>query len=275
MVAARLAVGEVSPMTLTLFRWVLCFGALWIFSRKEIKAHWHTLVPRWRYVALMGSIGLTAYGGLLYVAAGHTSGVNLSIIQGSIPVFVIAGGFIFLRVRTSPGALAGVALTIVGIVWMATRGELLALAGITLNIGDLYVLGAALCYASYALALPRRPKVPAIVFFAALCAVGALSSGTLFAIEAWRGETYMPTLFGLAILAFVGIFPSFVAQLFFMRGVALIGPGRAGLFINLVPVFGALLSVLILGEQFETFHAVALVCVLGGIYLAERGRSTT
>lgn len=132
----------------------------------------------------MGTIGLTAYGGLLYIAASHTSGVNLSIIQGSIPVFVIAGGFIFLKVRTSAGALAGVALTI------------------------------------------------------------------------------------------VGIFPSFVAQLFVLRGVALIGPGRAGLFINLVPVFGALLSVLIPGEQFETFHAVALVCVLGGIYLAERGRNT-
>lgn len=261
-------------MTLTFFRWVLCFGALWIFSRDEIRTHWSTVVPRWRYVALMGSIGLTAYGGLLYVAASHTSGVNLSIIQGSIPVFVIAGGFIFMNVRTSPGALAGVALTILGIVWMATRGELLALAEVTLNIGDLYVLGAALCYAGYALGLPRRPAVPAIVFFAALCAVGAMSSGVLFAIEAWRGETFLPTLAGLLILAFVGIFPSFVAQLFFMRGVALIGPGRAGLFINLVPVFGALLSVLVLGEPFETFHAVALLCVLGGIYLAERGRKT-
>ena len=273
MVAARLAVGEVSPMTLTFFRWVLCFCALWLFARRDISAHWRTLVPRWRYLALMGSIGLTAFGGLLYVAASHTSGVNLSIIQGAIPIFVIAGGFLFLRVRSSVGAMAGVALTLLGIVWIATRGQPLMLADMTFNVGDLYVLAASLCYAGYALGLPRRPQVPAIVFFAALCLVGAFSSVGLFVIEAWRGEGFMPSLTGLAILAFVGIFPSFVAQLFFMRGVALIGPGRAGLFINLVPVFGAVLSVLILGEPFETFHAVALACVLGGIYLAERGRS--
>lgn len=259
-------------MTLTLFRWVLCFMALWLFARRDIAAHLPSLLPRWRYLLVMGSIGLTAFGGLLYIAASHTSGLNLSIIQGAIPVFVMAGGFLFLRVRVGMAAVAGVALTLVGIVWIATQGDPLAIADMTFNVGDLYVVAAALCYAGYALGLPRRPDVPAIVFFAALCLVGAASSVGLFAIEAWRGESFVPTFAGLGILAFIGIFPSFVAQLFFMRGVALIGPGRAGLFINLVPVFGAILSVAVLGEPFERFHAIALACVLGGIYLAERGR---
>jgi drug/metabolite transporter (DMT)-like permease len=71
----------------------------------------------------------------------------------------------------------------------------------------------------------------------------------------------------------VAFFPSLLAQIFFLRGVELIGPGRAGLFVNLVPVFGALLAVAILGEPFRLFHALALGLVLGGIYLAEWGRN--
>ncbi|MCC7346493.1 MAG: DMT family transporter, partial [Variibacter sp.] len=76
---------------------------------------------------------------------------------------------------------------------------------------------------------------------------------------------------GWAALVFVGLFPSLIAQRAYMRGVELIGPGRAGLFVNLVPVFGSFLSVAVLGEAFGAHHALGLALVLGGILLAERG----
>jgi drug/metabolite transporter (DMT)-like permease len=134
------------------------------------------------------------------------------------------------------------------------------------------MLIACLFYAGYTLSLRQRPKVPGLVFFAALAAVAFLISVPLLAAEIMTGHGYWPTGKGWLILVYVAVGPSFLAQLFFMRGVELIGPGRAGVFVNLVPVFASLLAVLILSEPFAWYHAVALALVLGGIALAEKGK---
>jgi drug/metabolite transporter (DMT)-like permease len=104
----------------------------------------------------------------------------------------------------------------------------------------------------------------------AVTASGFLTSLPFAVIEAWTNHSMVPTPTGWAVLAFAGLFPSLIAQVSYVRGVELIGANRAGLFINLVPIFGTLLSIVLLGEAFQAYHAVALVMVLGGIYLAER-----
>jgi drug/metabolite transporter (DMT)-like permease len=112
--------------------------------------------------------------------------------------------------------------------------------------------------------------VSGFVFFTAMAVVAFVTSLPLLLAEIAAGAVRWPTPRGWAVLLYVGLFPSLLAQIFFMRGVELIGPGRAGLFVNLVPVFGALLAVAILGEPFALYHAAGLVLVLGGIALAER-----
>ena len=94
----------------------------------------------------------------------------------------------------------------------------------------------------------------------------------LLAIEAWTGNALWPTEIGWAVLIYAALFPSFVSQISFMHGVQLIGAGRAGIFINLVPVFGSILAVALLNEPFKLYHLGALALVLGGIALAERGK---
>ena len=84
----------------------------------------------------------------------------------------------------------------------------------------------------------------------------------------------MPTLQGLLVTAWIAIFPSFLAQVFYLRGIDLIGPGRAGVFVNLVPVFSAILAVALIDEPFAAYHAVALVLVIGGIWLAQQAGGT-
>ena len=105
-----------------------------------------------------------------------------------------------------------------------------------------------------------------------LACVALISSFPLLAFEIITGEVQWPTAQGWVVVALVALLPSFIAQIFFIQGVGLIGPGRAGLFINLVPVFSAVLAVLILNENFQWFHGMALVLVLGGIAVAELGK---
>ena len=269
-VASRLAAGHISPMALTALRWVGVVALLAPFMTRPIRAAAPVLLPIWRRILVMGGLGFTAFNALMYAAAYHTTAVNIAIFQGAVPVFVLIGGLVAFGTRIGLLQALGTALTLVGVGAIAARGDLQVLASFSFLIGDVFMLIACASYAVYTLALRDRPKVSGLVFFSVLALAALAISLPLLAWEIAAGEVIWPDLRGFAILLYVTLFPSLLSQIFFMRGVELIGPSRAGLFVNLVPVFGAILGVAILGEPFRWYHAVGLVLVLGGIWLAER-----
>lgn len=271
-VAGRAIAGEMSPMAVVTLRWLAVCVVLAFVLGRDLAANAAILRLHWRRIALMGLFGFTGFNALFYIAAYHTTAVNLTLMQAAIPAFVLAGSALFFRTRVGPVQLAGMGLTLGGVCLVATRGDLAHILALSFNIGDLLILVACLFYAGYTLALRHRPPVPALVFFAAMAGVAFLSSLPLLAAEAVAGQLYWPSLKGWLILAYVSLAPSLLAQVFFIRSVELIGPARAGIFTNLVPVFGAFLAVVILGEEFHLYHAMALGLALGGIALSERAK---
>lgn len=269
-VASRLAVGHISPMALTSLRWVGVCAVLPLLLRRDLAIHWPVIRANWRMITAMGALGFTVFNGLMYVAAHSTSAINIGILQGAIPVFVLAGALLFFGTRITAMQYVGVAVTLIGVAVTAARGDLAVLTHFAFAQGDLFMLLACLLYAGYTVALRRRPALPGMVFFTALAIVACIFSFGLLAVEYSRGLTIWPDRQGWLVTLYVTLFPSIAAQLCFMRGVDLIGPGRAGVFANLVPIFAAILAVLILGEPFGLYHAMALGLVLGGIGLAER-----
>lgn len=269
-VAARLAVGQVSPMMLTTARWSVACLALWLVARRQVAAHWPVLRPRWRYLALMGACGYTAFNALFYTAAHRTTAVNLTIIQGVIPVLVLLGSALFFRLKVSRLQMAGVAITLAGVAMVAARGQWAVLWALDFNVGDVGILIASVLYAGYTLGLRDRPAVPPLVFFAAIAGAAALASLPLLAGEVLAGQFFWPSALGWAVIVYVGLLPSFVSQITFMRAVEVIGPARASVFLNLNPVFGPLMAVLLLSEPLHWYHMAALAMVLGGIWVAER-----
>ena len=269
-VASRAAVGNISPMTLVLFRWVAVFVVLAVLLRDDLRRERALLEQhRWR-IFIMALAGFTGFTVFFYLAGHYTTAVNITLLQSSIPPMVLAGAAIFKGVRPTPMQLAGMGVTLIGVLVIATRGDLFRIGDLAFNAGDLMLLAGCALYAAYTLALRDRPQMPALVFFTALAAAACLSSLPAFAIEFALGKSYWPTPTGWLILLFVALGPSLTSQVFFMRGVEMIGPGRAGLFSNLVPMFGALFAVLLLGEEFHIYHAVALALGLGGVWLSER-----
>jgi drug/metabolite transporter (DMT)-like permease len=267
----RLAVGEVSPMALVTLRWLGALGLLVAFAHTQVRRHWPAIRQRLAFVSAMGAIGFTAFNALYYVAAHSTTAINIGIIQGAVPVFVLAGAIAVDRTPVAGVQFAGVLVTLLGVAIVACGGDFARLAMLRLDSGDLLMIVACALYAGYTLALRRRPPVPALALFTVMAGAAFLVSLPLALTEAALGRFQWPTPFGWAILALVTLFPSFLAQIFFIQGVALIGPSRAGIFINLVPVFASILAVLVLDEPFAPFHGVALCLVLGGIWLSERG----
>lgn len=271
-VAGRLAVDEIPPLTLVCLRWVGVVVLLALFARREIAQAAPALLAAWRYTLAMGALGFTAFNALFYAAAHYTGAVNLTFFQGAMPALVMLGARVIYGDRVGPLQALGLVLAVVGVGLVASQGSLERLLALDLNLGDAFMLVADLLYAGYTLGLRRRPNVGDIGLFAGLAAGAFVTSLPLVAYEAWRGEAFLPSAYGWLVLAYIALFPSLLAQLAFMRGVALLGPARAGPFVNLVPIFGALLAVTVLGEPFHLYHGVALALVLGGIALAEAGR---
>lgn len=274
-IAGQLARGEITPLQLVLLRWVGVLLILWPIYGQQVVRTWPVVRPRiWRVVA-MGTLGFTVFNILFYWASLKTTAVNIGILQGAVPVFVMLGAFLHHGTRVTLVQALGVGITLIGVVLVATQGSPLAVLKMEINNGDLLMLIACALYASYAVLLVGRPEIPGTAFFTLLATVSALTAVPPAIAEALIVENYSwPSLEGWLIVVYVAVFPSCISQLFFMRGVDLIGPGRAGVYTNLVPVFAAAMAVGLLGQAFHAYHAVALVAVIGGIALAQRVPST-
>ena len=218
----------------------------------------------------MGAVGITLFNALFYIAGHYTSAINLGIAQGWISVFVLAGAYFVYGSPLNLTQIVGLSMALAGLVVVATAGEPAKLLQLRVNAGDLMMLVGCAASAGYTLGLQSRPKVSSLGFFTAMTFVAALTSLPLLAIEVTLGMLQWPTPKGWFILLFIAFGPSLLAQVFFIRGVAELGAGRAGMFVNLVPVFASLLAVVVIGEHFTTHQVVALFLVAGGILVAEQ-----
>jgi len=274
-VAGKLAVGHLSPMLLTTARWTAACAILWLLGRRRLAADAAKVRASLPLLAGLGLIGFTIFNVALYAALVHTTAINVSIEQGGIPMLIFLLNFLFFRVRVTALQIVGLLMSIAGIVLTASHGDPARLIELQVNAGDALMLVAILAYAVYTVMLRHRPAIHWQSFMIVLTATGALTSLPFTLAEVALDAVIWPDARGWAILAYVVAFPSVVAQIFYVRGVELIGANRAGLFINLVPIFGTLVSVLVLDEAFHSYHAVALALVLGGIWLAERGKGVS
>lgn len=272
-VAARIAPGEISPIFLGGSRWIVACAIMLPMVWQPMIKQREVIARHWLFILLAAGAGFTLYSVLFFEAGSRTTGVNIAMLCAVVPVFTIVFAWIFLRMKAGAGILAALVVTVAGALMVATRGDLAVLRNFAFNAGDIMMICASLLHAGYTVSLRNRPSLPPLVFFAVMCAVALATSIPFVLAEAVAGHFIMPSWKGLVIVLYVGVFPTLLAQLFYMRGVELIGPQRTGLFYNFVPVTGALMSVALLGEPFAWYHAAGFVLVLSGILLAERWRA--
>ncbi|MBT1157694.1 DMT family transporter [Aminobacter anthyllidis] len=268
-VAGKLAVGHASPMLLTSLRWAFAAALLGAVGWSRLRADWAVARKHiWLLIAL-GGLGFTAFNAALYSALNFTSAINASIEQAGMPMVIFAANFILFRMRVTWGQILGFLLSLTGIALTASHGDLRTLLALDMNFGDALMLIAVLVYSAYTVALRFKPDIHWQSLMIVMTSAAFVTSIPFVVWEIGTGRAIVPDTLGWAITAYMVLFPSILAQIFYIRGVELIGANRAGLFINMVPIFGTLLSVMIIGEDFQLYHAVAIALVLGGIWLAE------
>ena len=268
-IAGRAAVGEVSPFLIVSIRWFFVSIILSILCRNQLKEIWKILSKRINWLILMGLFGFTGFNSAYYIAAHETIAINLGLVQGTMPAFIIIIAWVWLRDKINFTQFLGVLITFTAVLIVVSAGNLTILLDLKLNNGDIVMIFACSLYAVYAVGLRKKPKIgalPLLTFFAYVAFLGSLP-GLIY--ETFSNQIILPGLKGCVILGVIIIFPSFLAQIFFMKGVEKIGPARSGLYTNLVPVFSSILAVFYLQENFEFYHFLSLLMIFVGIYLFE------
>jgi drug/metabolite transporter (DMT)-like permease len=270
-IAGRLAVDDVSPLVLTWLRWTFGAVVLVLLARSHLSRDWPVICRHWRYIVFMGATGFAVFNALLYSALVHTTALNATILQAGIPMIIFSLNYLAFRTAVRSLQILGYSVTLVGVLVATSQGEIAQLLGLEFNRGDLIMLAGVLVYSTYSVALRAKPELHWLSFLAALFVVAAFVSLPLALYEMTVSAAIWPmSLTGVGVVLYTAIFPSIIGQALFIRCIELIGANAAGLFVNLVPIFGALLAVLILGERFQAYHAIALALVLGGIMVAQR-----
>ena len=257
-IAGRAAVGEISPLLIVSIRWFFVSIILTIICRKDLKKSWSILNPRLKWLILMGLFGFTGFNSTYYIAAHDTIAINLGIVQGTMPAFIIIIAWFWLSEKINVKQFIGVLVTFLSVLVVVSSGDINALKTFKFNNGDIVMIFACTLYAVYAVGLRRKPNIgalPLLTFFSYVAFLGSLPG--LF-YETYTDNLILPGINGIIILGVIVLFPSFLAQIFFMKGVEKIGPARSGLYTNLVPIFSSLLAVLFLGEDFKIHHLISL-----------------
>ncbi|GAB4181093.1 MAG: DMT family transporter [Thalassobaculales bacterium] len=262
--------GEVPPVALAFWRWVIGLAILLPFAWPQLKRDWPAVRAGWKAVLLLAFLGVASFNTLVYIGLHTTTAVNASMLQSAMPACTMAVAVLVFADRVGRAQIAGMLLSLAGVLAIVARGDIEVLLALRLAPGDLLVLWAIVSYAGYTACLRLRPAVHPLTFLAVTFAPGSLMLAPLYLAEIASGTVMRADMATFGAILYVAVFPSILAYLCYNRGVELLGPSRANQFIHLQPMFVAVAAVLLLGERFEWFHAAGIAAILAGLVIANR-----
>ncbi len=269
-ILGRFIAGHVPPMTLAFIRWSGACVILLPFAARSLARDWPTIKKHAGVMILLAFTGFSVYNTLAYYGLQYTTAINGLLLQSVAPLFVAMWTFVLFGERLTLRQAGGICVSLSGVTVIVCHGSLAVLRAIAFNRGDVSFVVALVVYGFYAAFLRRRPPMHPSSFLAVGMGLGALFLIPAMIWELASGRTVALDAESFASFAFVCIFPSLLGYLFLNRGIELIGANRAAPFIHLVPVFGSVMAIALLGEQFQLYHAVGYGLVFTGITVATR-----
>jgi drug/metabolite transporter (DMT)-like permease len=268
-VVGRALHGVVPPITLAFWRWALAFAILLPPSWPLLRRQWPLLRSNWKILTLNGLLGVAGFNTLLYIALQSTSATNALLIDSTIPMVIVCLSWLSGEASLSRGQLAGVFVSLAGVITIICRADMRLLLSLGINGGDLWVLLAVVCWSLYTVLLRRLPSgLHPLGVLIAMVVAGLAGLSPLYLWERGRGGKIALDAPVIAGLVYLALFASVAAFIMWNRAVEQVGATRAGLFVHLMPLFGTILSVLFLGESLHLFHLAGMALIFTGIYLA-------
>jgi drug/metabolite transporter (DMT)-like permease len=270
-VVGRALRGEVAPVTLNFWRWTIALVLLLPLSWNDLRRERAAIRSGWKLIVALGATGIAAFQLLTYQALTLTTPINASLVLTTGPVAIALCAWIAFRETITRPQRWGLLASVVGAATVVAHGDLAALLALRLNGGDGLMLIAIVFMAIHALLFKRRPAgLGALALHTASVAAGVAVMLPLYAWQVLHGERLLFTLPNLLGVGYAATLSSVIAFVAWTRGNIALGPTRAGMFANLIPLFAAIQSVLLLHEPIAPYHLVGGLLVFGGIALANR-----
>lgn len=269
-IVGRLAAGHIPPVTLSFLRWSIAFLIILPFAWKHLKRDRAAIRGQLGMMIFLSVTGISAFNTMQYWALEHTTALNTLLLQSAGPLFVAVWSLILLGYRLTLAQAGGIMLSLAGVLVILLHGDLTTLANIEFNKGDIVFTVALAIFGIYSVMSLKRPQIHGLSFVAFTFGCGAACLIPLLIWELYSRPLMQLDAVNLLSLLYVAVFPSTLAYLCFNRAVQLIGANRAAPFFHVVPVFGAVMAMVFLGEHPQLFHVIGFALVLSGVFIASR-----
>jgi drug/metabolite transporter (DMT)-like permease len=274
-IVARGVMDEIPPVALSFWRWFIAMALILPFTGKSIWAHRQTIRENWKYLLILAALSVGFFNTLLYLSAHTTDAANIGLINSSMPVMVGLLAWLALGVVPSRVKILGIFCALSGMLIIVSKGSFDRLFSLQLQVGDLFMVLAVLCWSVYSVLLKRYPiSLTGLEFLSTQIVMGVLVIVPLYLTEflLFGGFNFQPQ--HLPPILYVALFPGLLAYGLWNFGVQHLGPQSAAMSAYLVPVFVALLAWWLLNETPAAYHLYGAIFILGGVYMASWKRQT-
>ena len=262
---------EIPPFTLNFYRWLFAWAILMPFTFKEIIEKKRYILDNIKLITVLGITSITFFNSIVYYSLNFTHVISGVLMISVIPVMIIFFSWVFKIEKTNIYQINGVIFSLLGVAVIITKAELNILLDLDFNKGDLWMVVAMFSWAIYSVLLKKKKhKLSQISLLEVIITMGLIFLLPIYFIEMKMGyHVILNTPFVLT-LTYVVLFPGLISFLFWIKGIALIGANRSGIFLHLMPIFSALMAIIIFKEKFMFFHLIGALLILIGILLSNK-----
>ena len=265
---------EIPPFTLNFYRWFFAWLILAPFTLREIAVKKKHIIDNIKLILILGITSITIFNSIVYYSLNFTQVISGVLMISTIPVMIIFFSWIFKIEKTNVYQILGVIFSLLGVIVIITKADLVILLNLNFNKGDLWMVVAMFSWAMYS-ALLRKKKfeLSQLSLLQTIISAGLIFLLPAYLIELALGYRVSIHLPFILTLTYVVIFPGLASFIFWIKGISIIGSNRSGVFLHLMPIFSTVLAILIFKEKFMIYHLMGAVLIITGIILSSKKKN--
>ena len=262
---------QIPPFSLNFYRWLFAGLILLPFTFKEILNKKHHIINNLGLYVVLGITSITIFNSTVYYSLYHTQVINSILLISTIPVWIIFFSFLLKIEKTNIYQIFGVIFSLIGVIAIITKSDIKIFLNLQFNKGDISMVIAMLSWAIYSSLLKKKKyELSQLSLLQIIIFTGLIFLTPIYILELNYGyKIIMGTPFVLTLI-YVVIFPGLLAFIFWIKGISIIGANRAGVFLHLMPIFGAIMAMVIFDEKFMFYHFLGAIFILSGIILSNK-----
>ncbi len=262
---------QIPPFSLNFYRWFFAGLILFPFTFKELIDKKKYIFKNIGFFIILGILSITIFNSIVYYSLYYTQVISGVLMISTIPVWIIFIASILNIEKTNVFQIIGVSFSLVGVIFIITKADLNLIKNLNFNKGDLSMIVAMFAWAAYSALLKKKKyEISQLALLQVVIISGLIFLVPIYFIEMNLGHLIVLGQPFYLTLSYVVIFPGLLSFFFWIKGISIIGANRAGIFLHLMPIFGAIMAMIIFDEKFMYYHLLGAIFILAGITLSNK-----